>query len=609
MDKESPDRGLLDEIKQLKLRIAELESSSKTTKNDSEKLNASEERFRLLVESVKDYAIFMLDPTGRVASWNQGAQNIKGYMAKEIIGQHFSKFYPPEDLAWDKPAWELEQAILAGRFEDEGWRLRKDGTRFWANVTITALRDERGILRGFAKVTHDMTDRKMAEEAIRRANTNLEKRVAERTSQLSFLAEASKLLSASLDYEVTLQRVAQLVVPGLANWCSVSILEQGPEPRLVALAHVDPAKVTWAHSLQQRLQSKYPYDPDAPSGIPSVLRTGQPEFYPEITDERLNAAAVDEEMQTILQSLNMKSVMIVPLIARDKVLGVMQMVSTDPQRHYSEDDLKFSQELAQRAAVAVDNARLYQDAQQAISIRNEFVSVAAHELKTPITSMRGFTQLLIRRLAGDSVPDPAQLRQGLNQINTQTNRLARLVGRLLDMSQLESGKLILTLEKTDLGQMLSTLVTAAKLRTDKHTINLTAPEHLECILDPLRFEQMLTNLLDNAIKYSPEGGEVNVELEILPSEKDNQSTIRLRVEDQGVGIAPENREKIFEPFFQGHTGGFAGLGLGLYISREIVELHGGKIGAEFGESGGSTFIVTVPLKTGEKSEAAKEAVI
>ena len=153
MEKETPDSGLIEELNQLRARVAELEFSKDINNAESGQLNASEERFRLLVDSVKDYAIFMLDPNGKVASWNAGAQAIKGYQAKEIIGLHFSKFYPPEDLAWNKPDWELEEAILAGRFEDEGWRLRKDGTRFWANVTITALRDQQGILRGFAKVT------------------------------------------------------------------------------------------------------------------------------------------------------------------------------------------------------------------------------------------------------------------------------------------------------------------------------------------------------------------------------------------------------------------------------------------------------------------------
>jgi len=231
--------------------------------------------------------------------------------------------------------------------------------------------------------------------------------------------------------------------------------------------------------------------------------------------------------------------------------------------------------------------------------------VAAHELKTPITSLRGFTQLLLRKVNGNTPPDLDQLRLGLTQINNQSNRLGSLVGRLLDMSQLEAGKLILTLENTDLGQMLHNLITSAQLNTEKHTIKLCAPEHLECSLDPLRFEQVLTNLLDNAIKYSPEGGQVNVKMQVLDEGQDNQ-TIKIRVKDQGIGIAPENREKIFEPFFQGNQRGYAGLGLGLYISREIVELHGGSIETEFGESGGSTFVVSLPVKVAESSQTVPE---
>jgi PAS domain S-box-containing protein len=605
LEKETPDSGLLEELKQLRAKLAELEYTKANDNTGVEQLGASEERFRLLVESVKDYAIFMLDPKGKIASWNAGAQKIKGYEAKEIIGQHFSKFYPPEDLAWNKPAWELEQAILAGRFEDEGWRLRKDGTRFWANVTITALWDEQGILRGFAKVTHDMTDRKMAEEAIRRSNATLEKRVKERTAQLSFLSEASKLLGSSFDYEVTLQRVAQLAVPDMADWCTVYIIEDGKEPRQVALAHAEPAKVAWANNLQQHLQNKYSFEPDALTGLPAVLRTGQPELYQEITDDMIQASAKDDEFLGIFQSLNIRSLMIVPLIAREKVLGAIQLVSTRQDRLYNEYDLKLTQELAQRAAMAVDNAKLYRDAQQAIAIRNEFVSVAAHELKTPITSLRGFTQLLLRKVNGNNSPDLDQLRQGLNQVNNQSNRLVSLVGRLLDMSQLEAGKLMLSLENTDLGQMLHNLVAAAQLRTDKHKITISAPAHFECHLDPLRFEQVMTNLLDNAIKYSPEGGQIKLEMQVLEGGPDGP-TVKIRVQDQGIGIEPENRERIFEPFFQGNERGYAGLGLGLYISREIVELHGGDIETEPGESGGSAFIVTVPVKVREGLETVPE---
>lgn len=591
MENETPSDELLEELRQLRARLAELELSKNQSRSEGDNLNSSEERFRLLVESVKDYAIFMLDPTGKVESWNAGAQNIKGYQAKEIIGQHFSRFYPQEDIAWDKPKWELEQAVLAGRFEDEGWRIRKDGTRFWANVILTALRDERGALRGFAKVTRDMTERKQAEAKIQQANTELEKRVLDRTFKLSFLAEASKLLASSLNYETILQRVAQLVVPELADWCTVYVVGEDVKPKQVALAHNDPAKVAWALELQQKFENKYPYEPDAPAGLPAVLRTGQPELYPEITDEMLVQSARDDEQLALMRELNILSLLIVPLIAREKILGAIQLVSSNPDRQYTQEDMAFIQDLAQRAAMAVDNAKLYYDAQQAISIRNEFLSVAAHELKTPITSLRGFAQLLLRKLSSNNQLNPEQLRQGLEHINNQSNRLSTLIARLLDMSQLEAGKLILNRELTDLSELLQSITAAARIRAENHNIELEAPKHLESLLDPMRFEQVMTNLLDNAIKYSPEGGPVKIELVYLPE----QQIAQIKVKDQGIGILPENRERIFEPFYQGHQRGYAGLGLGLYISRQIVELHGGKIGAEFSEHNGSTFVVTLPI--------------
>jgi PAS domain S-box-containing protein len=582
---------LQEEITRLKARLAELELSESQDIDNLKKHKTSGELYRLLVENIKDYAIFMLDPNGVVQSWNAGAQSIKGYKAEEIIGRHFSIFYPPEDMAWNKPAWELEQANQAGRFEDEGWRLKQDGTRFWANVIITALRDEQGELKGYAKITRDMTERKQAAEAIRKANAELEKRVVERTFQLIFLADASKVLASSLNYETTLQRVAQLAVPDLADWCTVYILEEGRIPKQVALAHADPAKVKWALDLQQELQSKYPYEPDAPAGLPQVLKNAQPELYPVITDELLVNSAKDEEQLRLLRELGIVSLLIVPMVAREKILGAIQMVSTESGRRYNEDDLAFAQDLAQRAAIAVDNARLYQDAQQAITLRNEFLSVAAHELKTPITSLRGFAQLLVRKLNSPNQPDHEQLLRALGHIDTQSMRLSTLVTRLLDVSQLEAGKLILNRETTNLAQLLRNNVALSQDRTESHSVLIEAPDQLDCYIDPLRFEQVMTNLVDNAIKYSPEGGLIKIELVYLPDSQQAQ----IKVQDQGIGIPHQNRERIFEPFYQGHQRGYAGLGLGLYICRQIIELHGGQISVEFGEVKGTTFVVKLPI--------------
>ena len=437
-------------------------------------LRESEERFRLLVEGVKDYAIFMLDRDGYITTWNSGAQRIKGYQAEEIIGEHFSIFYTDEDVQREHPEEELRIAAADGQYEEEGIRVRKDGSHFLANVLITALRDEEGGLRGFAKVTRDITVRKEAEERERRllreqaaqewATDTLEsindafyavdgewrftyvnnkaeelwdrsreellgrniweefpeaagsesyrqirramdegvttefetispvlgtwvagraypsrdglsvyfhdvtgRKQAEEEIRRSeeaqrFLAEASKVLSASLNYRETLASVARLAVPTLADWCAVDILEGDGSVERLAVEHPDAGKVPLAYKLEER----YPPEPDEPGGVRGVLREGRPVFYPEITDEMLEATARDEEHLELLREIGFNSVILVPMIASRGTLGVVTLVSAESGRRYGEADLRLAEELARRAAIAVDNARLYEEAQREI---------------------------------------------------------------------------------------------------------------------------------------------------------------------------------------------------------------------------------------------------
>jgi PAS domain S-box-containing protein len=430
----------------------------------------SEERFRLLVEGVKDYAIFMLDPQGHVVTWNAGAQRIKGYRAEEIVGEHFSVFYTDADIERRYPDEELRIAAAEGSYEDEGLRVGKDGSTFWANVVITALRDDEGNLRGFAKVTRDMTERKEAAERERllaqeqaardqaaeilesisdafyavdhewrltyvnrqaeelwsrsreellgksiwgefpawadsefsrqirrameeRSTTTLEtaflvpgawiavraypsrtglsvyfQDITERKQEEGaqrFLAEAGDVLSSSLDYRATLASVARLAVPTLADWCAVDILAADGSVERLATAHEDPDKV----SLAIRLQEGYPTDPEAASGVPNVLRTGRPELYPEVTDATLEAVAQDPEHLDLLREIGFTSVIIVPMVARERTLGAVTLVSAESGRRYGESDLGLAEELARRAAMAVDNARLYEEARREISER------------------------------------------------------------------------------------------------------------------------------------------------------------------------------------------------------------------------------------------------
>jgi PAS domain S-box-containing protein len=443
------------------------ESSRRTR----EVLRQSEERFRLLVEGVKDYAIFMLDPDGYITTWNLGAQRIKGYEAEEIIGEHFSIFYTDEDIERGHPDEELRIAAADGSYEEEGKRVRKDGSTFWANVVITALRDEDGDLRGFAKVTRDITERREAEvrerllirekAALERAADTLEsisdaffavdrgwcftyvnnkaeelwgrsrdelvgknvweefpeavgsesyrqikrameegittefetispvldawvagcaypsaeglsvyfrdvteRKQAEEEIRRSgeaqrFLAEASSVLSSSLDYRETLATVARLAVPTLADWCAVDVLEEDGHLNRLAVEHPDPEKVRLAYEIERR----YPPDADAPGGLHHVLRTGEPEMMAEIPEDLVERAARDEEHKELLRKLGLRSYMVVPLLARGRTLGAISFVSAESGRRYGEADLRLAEELARRAALAVDNARLYEEAQ------------------------------------------------------------------------------------------------------------------------------------------------------------------------------------------------------------------------------------------------------
>lgn len=408
--------------------------------------------------------------------------------------------------------------------------------------------------------------------------------------RLAFLAEASHLLSSSLDYTTTLKQVAQLVVPKMADWCGVYVNDQQGTPKQLALAHQDPAKVQWVLKLQEEITERYPYNPDGKAGLAKVIRTGEPELYPMISEEMLVAAAPDKEILKILQEIGYTSGMIVPLKLRDVTVGAIQFASTESRYHYNEQDLELAMELARRAAMAVDNARLYAEAQEAIAVREDFLSMAAHELKTPVTSLRGFAQLLVRQLDRFNEIEPTRLRRGLETINQQSERLLRLIVRLLDLTKLDAGRLVLEPELTDMTPLVERLIDSLRTTTEIHELQFSAPATAPALVDPLRVEQIITNLVDNAIKYSPEGGLIEISLVLLPE----RHLIKMSVKDQGLGIPVEHRDHIFEPFYQAQARGFAGIGMGLYITRQIVELHGGQIEIEFPAEGGTCFILTLP---------------
>ena len=402
---------------------------------------------------------------------------------------------------------------------------------------------------------HDARDRALAEaEAARQ--------------RAAFLAEASAALALSLDYDATLAQVARLAVPVLADLCSVFVQAEDGTIQREVTTHSHRTRSDLADALDRyRSGSVSPH-----SSVAAAMRTGQPVLTVEIPSDYFETIAQDAEHLESLRKLDLRSSIVVPLRARGETPGALSLFLSNTDRRYGPADLSLAEEFAGRAALAVDNARLYREARRAVQVRDEFLSVAAHELKTPVTTLLGFAQVLLGQLNQRGVLDDRTVGQAVRAVERGSNRMSRLVSQILDISRLDGGRLVLDHEITDLAPLIQGIV-AAMQTTTRHTLLVRTPAHVPAWVDSLRLEQVVTNLLDNAIKYSPEGGQVEIELE-LPS----PGLARLSVVDHGVGIQPERRQHIFERFYQAHEGDHAsGMGLGLYISRQIVELHGGSI--------------------------------
>jgi PAS domain S-box-containing protein len=403
-----------------------------------------------------------------------------------------------------------------------------------------------------------------------------------------FLAEASTILAGSLDYETELERIARLMVPALADWCVVDLLGEDGALRRLAIVHRDPGRAGAAAELQRR----YPVlDPEQTHTIWDVLREGRPWFDPDVSDARFAAEARDSEHQNLLRQLGYAAEMVLPLIARGRPLGVITLVLSDLRRRYTPQDLALAQELARRAALAIDNARLYQEAQDAIQARDQFLSIAAHELRNPVTVLKAAADLLHRPQSAGPAAE-ARRQRLLHQIARAADRLVLLTDELLDVSRLHLGQLPLRWEPLDLTAFVPELAMRSREQwDDRHRLAIHVPE-APCVIqvDTGRLEQVLVNLLDNAVKYSPNGG--TIELGVRP----DGDGVLIVVRDEGIGLPPGAAETIFEPFGRAaNTAEIPGMGLGLSICRSIVERHGGRIWAESaGEGEGAVMRLWLP---------------
>jgi signal transduction histidine kinase len=392
-------------------------------------------------------------------------------------------------------------------------------------------------------------------------------------------------LDASLDYEATLQEVARIAVPSLADWCIVHLLEDDGTIRWLALAHGDPEKEALARELQRR----YPNT----QAVTRVLRTGQSEVYAEAADADRAARARDSEHLRLLRALDSRSSMIVPLGARGRLIGALSLISTQPDRAYTSNDVAIAEELARRCAQAVDNARLHQEAQAAVKARDRFVSIASHELRTPIARIKGYAEMLLAAYADGDLTDDL-LHKALGRIDSGSDRLASLVRDLLDVSRISAGALPMRVQRLDLVELVRELVGRYREQVgDRGHLLLDilgSPAAVQG--DPDRLEQVLTNVLDNAVKYSPEPAELRVRVQ------SKARGVLIQIQDQGIGLPPGAAERIFDPFNRAANAEdrqISGMGLGLYICKNIIEQHRGRIWAKsHGEGRGTLINIWLP---------------
>jgi signal transduction histidine kinase/putative methionine-R-sulfoxide reductase with GAF domain len=400
-----------------------------------------------------------------------------------------------------------------------------------------------------------------------------------------FLSDASRQFAESLNYEATLKKIAHLAVPTIADWCVVDLVEDG-RIRRVSVAHSDPSR----EQLARDLEEQYPVDAEAPSGVPNVIRTGLSEWRDEITDGELAGLALGPQHLTILRRLGITSYIVAPMSLRGDVLGTIALVTSDAKRRYSAFDVLVAEDLARRAAAAIDNARLYSDAQNAIAVRERVLAVVSHDLRNQLGIIGMGANLLVRSAPSlESAPD---INKPIETIQRTVGTMQHLVDDLLDMASIHAGRLSFDPEWVELEPILEEAHQSHEVIARAKGLRVQADfavHGVRVCADRKRILQVLGNLLGNAIKFTDSGG-------IMLQAETRSGEAMIVVRDTGPGIPSSELETIFEPYRTIRREGKAGTGLGLYIARGIVQAHGRRLWVESTPGAGSSFFFTLPAE-------------
>jgi PAS domain S-box-containing protein len=536
-----------------------------------EELQHRQEQLQVTLASIGD-AVIATDNQERITFMNPVAEQLTGWTAIDAIQRPLSEVFriineDSRQIVENPVTRVLRDGKIVG-LANHTLLIRRDGHETPIDDSGAPIRDANGSIQGVILVFRDITAQRRTER---------DQRV---------LSDIGMALVSALSVQERLENLSEFLVPSLGDMCIIFLLEpDNVTLRLATIACTD-------RGLRQQIidnRRRYPLTmQQTQSPHIKALQNGEIVLIERIQPEQI-ASGVEGDIRTVLSQAGMHSSFTVPLIARGRKLGTISVVSFRPTRTYTKDDLPLAEELQRRVALSIDNAMLYDEAKEAVHAREEFLSVAAHELKTPVTSLQGYSQLVLRRLRKGELPDAERVTQAMSNIEKQAQKLSRLVVNLLDITRIYNAQLMLERQLVDLVPILNNVVELVRNGTDRHTFPINMPPTLELTVDPLRMEQVFTNLLDNAVKYSPNGGEVRIDVTV------GEDDVEIAITDNGVGVPPDQRDKLFDRFYRAQNDRyFQGLGLGLYISHEIIVLHGGELSAEFPEQGGTRMIVRVP---------------
>jgi PAS domain S-box-containing protein len=552
--------------------IEEMQVTSEELRRQNEELarsraDAEQERlrYRELFQHAPD-PYFVTDLAGVVREANHAAAELLNVKGARLMGKPLGVFVPPE--ARREFRLRLHQVAGLGRLDGwDTWVKPRRADVVPVACTVTVVRGAEGEPEEVRWLVRDRTERMQAADA-RRAH---------------FLAEVGEVLSSSLDYDEVLQQVARLCAGTLADYCIVHV-EEGEQLRALAVAHADRRREEMVRGMLRRFP-----DHSASHPVAQVLRTGTPEHLPYVDDAVLGRLCVDESHREMLRALGLSSALVVPIRGKGKTLGALSLARAGGDS-YDAADLETAEEVARRAALAVENASLYRAARQAVTARDEMVAVLSHDLRNPLNAVLIAATVLTDY--GDSERLGERDRKQVDVIRRSAEQMTALVNDLLEVSALESGTVRVEARPTPAATLLAAAMEMFTTAAEQAGVVLTCepPDSPPPVLaDYGRMLQVVSNVVGNALKFTPSGGAVTLGAERAVE------YVRFWVRDTGPGIAAEHLPKLFDRFWQARRGMHGGTGLGLAIARSILEAHGGQIWVESERGAGSTFHFTLPV--------------